>query len=215
MANWAVVLLRHFGSCTHIPSSRFCYLKWCTADGECVKGRHEGLESLLRRGGGRDSLLQLWQKNSLRVMPCRFHSNDIIGQVYLLWCPCPHPLCPSPYRFWVPSSASIQADGDSGRARSWRANQVRGLVCVRACVHMYMHSMCVGHVSLHVLHVLHTFGVCVHVLCWVHLSSTHSSAVSAEWLPFTSHYAHFLILLQCGNNELQPVSTELMVAWNV
>ena len=36
------------------------------------------------RGGGRDSLSQGWRKSSLRVMPFRFHSSDVINQVYLI-----------------------------------------------------------------------------------------------------------------------------------
>ena len=56
-------------------------------------------------------------------------------------------------------------------------------VCMCVCVVcVYVHSLCVGPCfTLCVSHVLHTFGVCV--LCWVHLNPTHSSAVSADWLP--------------------------------
>ena len=58
---------------------------------------------------------------------------------------------------------------------------VCAFVCVCVCVCVCMH-VCVGPCfTLCVSHVLHTFGVCV--LCWVHLSPTHSSAVSADWLP--------------------------------
>ena len=53
-------------------------------------------------------------------------------------------------------------------------------MCVCTRVHMYMHALvvCVGHVSLCVLHVLHSFSVCVHVLCWVNMSPpTHQLSV--------------------------------------
>ena len=54
---------------------------------------------------------------------------------------------------------------------------------MRVCAYVDALHVYVGHVSLCVLYVLHTFGVCVHVLGWVSLSPTHSSAVSADWLP--------------------------------
>ena len=59
-------------------------------------------------------------------------------------------------------------------------------MCVCTRVHMYMHALvvCVGHVSLCVLHVLHTFSVCVHVLGWVNMSPpTHQLSMLTSCMP--------------------------------
>ena len=89
-------------------------------------------------------------------------------------------------------------------------------MCVYACAYVHALVVCVGHVSLCVLHVLHTFSVCVHVLCWVNMSPpTHQLSVLTSFR--LVHELH-VCLWQWSTLSLVPKWSEAELAlphWRV